>query len=284
MSPSPTRTALLTCAALLGFAANSLLCRMALAPRLIDASTFTAVRLLAGAAMLALLVRKGPAARQVRGAGSWASAAALVGYAILFSLAYGRIGAGIGALILFGAVQLTMIAGGLLRQERPRAGEWLGLAVALGGLVALTLPGQDVPDLLGACLMAAAGVAWGIYSLRGKGGSAPLAATASNFARSVPFALVALAVGAAVGHASARGLAFAAASGALASGVGYTLWYSALRGLTSTRAAIVQLAVPVIAASAAVPLLGEPITARLLGAGAAVLAGIGGAIASRARR
>jgi drug/metabolite transporter (DMT)-like permease len=282
--PTARRTALLTCATLTCFAANSLLCRLALGPRAIDAASFTAVRVAAGAAALALLVRLDPAARQARGAGSWGSAAALFAYAILFSLAYLRIGAGVGALILFGAVQATMIGGGLLKRERPGAAEWLGLAVALAGLVVLTAPGRQAPDALGAASMGAAGIAWGVYSLRGRGVQSPLAATAGNFARSVPFAAAALAIGASQMHAAPRGILLAVASGAVASGMGYTIWYEALRGLSATRAAIVQLAVPVLAAAAAVPLLGERITLRLVGAGALVLGGIALAILARRSR
>jgi drug/metabolite transporter (DMT)-like permease len=266
-------------AALICFAANSLLCRSALGPRLIDAASFTSVRLISGALVLALLVRTS-AGQGARGGGSLASAAALFGYAILFSFSYLRIGAGVGALLLFGAVQATMIGWGLFTGERPRPAEWLGLFVALGGLVALTFPGLHAPDPLGAVLMIGAGVCWGVYSLRGRGVKTPLAVTADNFARSVPFAAAVSVAALASGplHASARGLGLAVASGALASGVGYSLWYAALRGLTATRAGILQLLVPGLAAAGAVVLLSEPITPRLVGAGAVILGGVAVAI------
>jgi drug/metabolite transporter (DMT)-like permease len=272
---------LLTLLALLGFAANSLLCRAALAggaARSIDAASFTLVRLASGALVLALLLRarRRPAAPTEQ-RGSWPAALALFAYAAGFSLAYVRIGAGVGALLLFGCVQLTMLGAGLARGERPRALEWVGLAVALAGLAGLTLPGASAPDAPGALLMAGAGVAWGLYSLRGRGAGDPLAATAGNFLRSVPLAAalwllaLLLAPGA---HASAKGLLLATASGALASGLGYSLWYAALPSLSAARAAIVQLAVPLLAAGGAVLLLHEPLTQRLVLGGAALLAGV----------
>ncbi|MGE6758252.1 DMT family transporter [Corallococcus interemptor] len=269
-------TPLLTLLALLGFAANSLLCRAALsggAARSIDAGSFTLVRLASGALVLALLLRLRRGGRGATRHGSWASALALFVYAAGFSFAYVRIGAGVGALLLFGCVQLTMLVAGLARGERPRALEWAGLAVALAGLAGLTLPGASAPDAPGAGLMAAAGVAWGIYSLRGRGSTDPLAATAGNFVRSVPLALV-LVMLAFAPHLSPKGLLLAVTSGALASGVGYSLWYAALPHLSSARAAVVQLCVPVIAAVGAVLLLGEPLTPRLLLGGTALLAGV----------
>lgn len=257
----------LTCAALVGFAANSLLCRAALGAQTIDAASFTAIRLASGAAVLWVLARGG-----ARGAaGSWASGLALFAYAAAFSFAYLRLSTATGALILFAAVQASMIGYGVAKGERPRALEWLGLAVAAGGLVVLVRPGLAAPDPLGAALMAAAGIAWGIYSLRGRGATRPLAATADNFARALPLALVLLVLARTI---SAEGAALAAASGALASGVGYSLWYAALPHLAPARAAIVQLAVPVIAASGGALVLGEVVTVRFAGATAAILGGI----------
>ncbi len=178
-------TALLTAGAMAAFASNSLLCRAALAEGSIDAVSFTSIRLLSGALMLLALVRgKG-------GGGGWVAAAALAAYAFAFSIAYLRLSAGTGALILFGTVQATLILWGLARGERPRVPEWLGLAMALGGLVVLTLPGLTAPDPMGAALMAASGIAWGVYTARGKGAADPLAANAGNFARSVTFAAIA---------------------------------------------------------------------------------------------
>jgi drug/metabolite transporter (DMT)-like permease len=252
------------------FAANSLLCRAALGPERIDASSFTALRLGSGALTLALLTARSPRAR----GGSWASAVALFAYAIAFSFAYRLIPAGSGALILFASVQATMIGRELVRGDRPHRREWLGLAIALAGLLALTRPGLHAPDPLGAALMAAAGVAWGVYSLRGRGAPHPLGATADNFARSVPLALVPLILPLAPLKLSAVGVLLAVASGAIASGLGYVAWYAALRGLSGSRAAIVQLAAPPLAAAGGVLLLGEALELRLLVGGAAILGGI----------
>jgi drug/metabolite transporter (DMT)-like permease len=274
---SRVRTAALTVAALLGFAANSLLCRMALGPRLVDAATFTSIRIVSGALMLLLLVRAAGAARErapVMGVGSWTSAAALFGYAAAFSFAYLRIGAGVGALLLFGAVQATMLAWALREGHRLRWNEAAGLLAALAGLVALVRPGMSAPDPAGALLMIGAGVAWGAYSLRGRGTARPLATTASNFARAVPMALALSLAGLGVAHLSLRGSLLAVASGALGSGVGYSLWYAALRGLTATQASVVQLSVPVLAAAGGVAMLGEALTPRLLACGMAILGGV----------
>jgi drug/metabolite transporter (DMT)-like permease len=275
------RTAALTAAALLGFAANSILCRMALQPRLVDAATFTTIRIVSGAVVLVLLART--SVRAEASGGSWASAAALFAYAAAFSFAYLRIGAGVGALLLFGAVQATMLIWALRSGERLRPLQWLGLAAAIGGVVALVLPGLSAPDPIGAGLMLAAGVAWGVYSLRGRGTARPLAATAANFVRTVPFTLALSLAAPGPIAVSPRGAALAAASGALASGVGYSLWYAALPGLTAARAAVLQLLVPVLAAAAAVALLGEPLTTRLVAAGAAILGGVALAIGARRR-
>jgi len=277
MLSSRVRTAGLTVAALLGFAVNSLLCRMALGPRLVDAATFTAIRIVSGALMLLLLVRAAGASRDgapVMGAGSWTSAAALFGYAAAFSFAYLRIGAGMGALLLFGAVQATMLAWALREGERLRWNEAAGLLAALAGLVALVRPGMSAPDAAGALLMIGAGVAWGVYSLRGRGAARPLAMTASNFARAVPMALALSLAGLGFAHLSLRGILLAVASGALSSGVGYSLWYAALRGLTATQASVVQLSVPVLAAAGGVAVLGEALTPRLLASGMAILGGV----------
>jgi drug/metabolite transporter (DMT)-like permease len=276
------RTAGLTALAMGAFAANSLLCRSALASGAADAFSFTSVRLGSGALMLGLLARGGSGSSC---AGRWPSAASLFAYALAFSLAYTRIPAAVGALALFGAVQATMIGWGLLSGERPRAGEWLGHALSLAGLLGLTLPGLAAPDPLGTGLMIAAGVAWGVYSLRGRGGAQPLAANAAAFARAVPFALAASAAGllAAPPRVTNAGLALATASGALASGLGYAIWYAALRGLSATQAAVVQLSVPPLAAAGAVFLLDETVSVRLAVCAAAILGGIALALASHRR-
>lgn len=266
------RTATLTAASLVCFAANSLLCRAALRPRLVDPATFTTIRIASGALVLALVLAL---ARRARPAGGSAgSALALFGYAAAFSLAYVRIGAGVGALLLFGAVQATMVGWTALRGARPRPVQGVGLALALAGLAWLALPGAGAPDPLGAALMLGAGVAWGAYSLRGGGGRDPLATTAHNFLLGVPLAL---ALSAALAHgtsASGEGAALAVASGALASGGGYSLWYAVVPSLGATRAAAVQLAVPVLAGAGASVFLGERLTVHVAAAGLTILAGI----------
>lgn len=267
------RIAVLTALALLAFAGNSLLARVALRDTPIDAASFTAIRIASGALALWLIVRLRCPDSGAR-AGSWASAAALFAYAAAFSFAYLSLTAATGALLLFGAVQVTMIGAALARGERLRPVQLAGVFVAFGGLVALLLPGLTAPPLLGAVLMIAAGIAWGVYSLRGRAAGDPTRVTAGNFLRATPMAL-ALAV-AALPWASIdpRGALLALASGALTSGVGYAIWYAALPALSATRAATLQLSVPVITALGAVLLLSEPLTLRLLLCGLAVLGGI----------
>ncbi len=273
--PVLARTILLTAVALVAFAGNSLLCRLALVERHVDAASFTGVRIASGALVLLALALARP--RGSTTPGRWSSAAALVLYAAPFSYAYLRLGAGVGALVLFATVQATMIGWGIARGERPRALVWVGLALAIAGLLVLALPGASAPDVVGVLAMIVAGVGWGAYSLVGRATPGdPLVATAGNFARAVPFAAVIVGAQALLAplHADARGLALAAASGALASGVGYAVWYAALRGLTATRAAIVQLLVPVLAAGGGVALLDESVTPRLVLAGAMILVGV----------
>jgi drug/metabolite transporter (DMT)-like permease len=273
---------LLTAAALLCFAGNSLLARAALGVTLgaahADPATFTALRVVSGAAALALLA----AGRGRRPAGgSWVSAAALLGYAAAFSLAYVRIPAGVGALLLFAAVQITMIGIGVAQGARPTRPQWLGILVSLGGLAYLTRPGTHGADALGATLMVFAGVAWGVYSLRGRTARDPLATTADNFVRATLLALPLLAafVLAEGARLTAPGAALALASGALASGGGYTLWYAVMPSLGATRAAALQVSVPAIASAGGVMLLDEPLTLRLVVSAAAILCGIGLTIA-----
>jgi drug/metabolite transporter (DMT)-like permease len=261
---------------------------MALASDLIDPVVFTVIRLGSGVAILVPLSALMSEPRQeARLSGSWKSGLALFVYAMAFSLAYVSLETGVGALILFGSVQATMIGAALRQGERPRPQEWVGLVVAMAGLVYLVLPGMTAPNPLGAVLMLASGVGWGVYSLRGKGSLAPVAGTAGNFARALAFAIASLIVGLFMSwevlRASSRGAALAMISGALTSGLGYVIWYIALRDLTATRAAIVQLAVPVIAAAAGIVVLGEEPSARLAIASLMVLGGVGGAILARNR-
>jgi drug/metabolite transporter (DMT)-like permease len=279
---SPPRVFLLTLLAMLAFAANSLLCRAALHGSTIDATSFTTLRIAAGAATLWLIVRlrDGPN----RAAGNWPSALALFGYAAAFSFAYVSLTAATGALLLFGAVQATMIGAGLARGERLRGLQMLGLAFALSGLVGLLLPGLSAPPLPGALLMLAAGACWGVYSLRGKGAGDPLRVSAGNFLRALPFALVLSAAMLPWARLDLAGAALAVASGALASGVGYAIWYAALPALRVTTAATVQLTVPVIAALGGFALLGEPPTPRFVIAAAAILGGIALVVAPWRRR
>ena len=275
------RTLLLTTFAMLAFAGNSLLCRAALRDTGIDWASFTVVRLCAGALTLWLLVRA-TRGRDASGSGDWISAVALFVYAAAFSWAYLALPAGLGALLLFGAVQATMLGYALARGERFSQAQVAGLVLALGGLVGLLLPGASAPPAPAALLMLCAGIAWGVYSLRGRRAGDPLRVTSGNFLRTVPLALALATLTAAGGRIDAAGLTWALASGALASGLGYAVWYSALPGLTASTAASVQLSVPVIAALGGVALLGEPMTMRLALAGSAVLGGIALVIRARA--
>lgn len=269
---SKTKVGLLTVAAMIAFAANSLLCRIALREAHIDAASFTAIRLASGALVLWLIVqwRDGGVGRH----GSWPSAFALFAYAAGFSFAYLTLPAASGALLLFGAVQATMIGYGLWRGERFGVVQSGGLMLACAGLIGLMLPGLSAPPLGGAMLMIGAGIAWGVYSLRGRGGSNPAASTAGNFIRALPFAAALSLMTLSRASLDAAGIGYAVTSGALASGLGYAIWYSALPGLRATNAATVQLSVPIIAALGASLFLNEPITLRLLLAAAAVLGGI----------
>ena len=278
--PGKETTAALTGLTLIAFAANSVLCRLALGGGSIDAASFTTVRLVSGAVTLfviALIGKKRAVWRQ----GRWISAAMLFVYAVAFSFAYLSLSAGTGALILFGAVQATMILAGLMSGERPGAREWGGVAVAIAGVVYLVSPGLTAPSPVGSGLMALAGIGWGVYSLLGRGAKSPLADTASNFLRTVP-AVICVSL-ASIGHLhlSANGVLLACASGAVASGVGYVIWYAALRGLTATRAATVQLSVPVLAALGGVIFLSEAITARLVVSAVLILGGVGVAVTAR---
>ncbi len=284
----PHRVALLTLVAMVAFAGNSLLTRAALRGSGIDAASFTAIRIVSGAVALWLIVALRSRPASARAAGTWGSALALFAYAAAFSLAYLSLTAATGALLLFGAVQVTMITAGLIGGERLTAAQALGLALAFAGLVGMLLPGLSAPPIGGALVMVLAGVAWGLYSLRGRhavaGGSDPTVVTAGNFILAVPLALGlagaawALTTGL---HVDAAGVGLAVASGAVTSGLGYAVWYAALMGLTATTAATVQLSVPVIAAVAGVSLLGESLTLRLVLASAAVLGGIAVVILAR---
>ena len=283
---SQLRLLTLTALAMLAFAGNSLLCRLALKQTATDPASFTAIRLLSGALMLWLVVtlkRRAHLSAMVKPrGGNWPSALALFVYAAGFSFAYVRLPAATGAVLLFGAVQATMIGHGLWAGERFRPLQWAGLVLAFGGLLSLLLPGLSAPPLLDSALMLLAGLAWGIYSLRGKGAGDPTLVTAGNFWRAVPMALMLALVTSQVWSLSmpsqlsldVQGLGYALASGALASGVGYAIWYTALPGLKATQAATVQLSVPVLAAMGGIVFLDELLTLHLMLASIAILGGI----------
>ncbi|MFZ2031721.1 MAG: DMT family transporter [Vitreimonas sp.] len=279
-----SRTAVLTCVALIAFAANSLLCRWALGQHHSDAASFSSVRVVAGALTLCVILLVQSRGTFPKLVPNWRSVAALGAYMLGFSFAYLSLSAGTGALILFGCVQLTMFIVSLRGGEAFSPAAWGGLAIAFAGLIYLVSPGLSAPDPLGAVLMGAAGVAWGFYSLLGRGAKDPLVTTASNFVFLAPFVLVVSAIAFAQMRLSQTGLLLAAASGAIASGCGYVIWYAALRGLSGTRAAVVQLAVPVIAAMAGVALLGEHVTTRLVIASVATLGGVAIVLAQRASK
>lgn len=292
----PAQIFILTLVAMIAFAGNSLLCRLALKQTSIDAASFTLVRIVSGATALWLIIRirrrlmvdrtasplgerspnSSPVTRHsppLQG-GNWPSALALFAYAAAFSFAYKNLSAGTGALLLFGAVQATMIVWGLRKGERLYAVQIAGLVVALSGLVVLVFPGLSAPPLSQSILMLGAGVAWGVYSLRGKGERNPAIATAGNFLRAVPLAAIASLILLPSVRLDRAGIGYAMLSGAIASGLGYVIWYTALSGLKATIAATVQLSVPVLAAAGGILLLGEPITLRYLVASIAVLGGI----------
>ena len=267
-----TRVFTLTLLAMIAFASNSLLCRAALKETSIDAASFTFVRIFSGAAALWLILTTRRTTSQ--SSGNWISALALFAYAAAFSFAYNTLSAGTGALLLFGAVQATMILWGFGKGERLDPIQIAGLVVAVAGLVLLVLPGLSAPPLIGSILMLSAGVAWGVYSLRGKTAGDPIAATSGNFLRAVPFAALVSVIMLPKMHLDSLGVIYAVISGAITSGLGYVIWYAALTGLKAASAATVQLSVPVLAATGGILLLGEPITLRYVIASVAVIGGI----------
>jgi drug/metabolite transporter (DMT)-like permease len=276
-------TAVLTFLAMFAFAANSVLCRLALGEGHIDAASFATVRVVSGAIVLFAFVSyrsEGPVPRDA----DWQAAMALFVYMLFFSFAYLSLGAGTGALILFGAVQMTMFIAALRSGEAFSAVSWAGLLCAFAGLIYLVSPGVTAPDLRGAVMMAIAGIAWGAYSLRGKKAANATRATAWNFLLSVPLVLLSSLIFTNQFHATTTGVSLAIASGVIASGAGYVIWYAALRGLAATSAATVQLSVPVIAAIGGVLLLSEDVTLRLVVASIATLGGVALVLAQRSTR
>jgi drug/metabolite transporter (DMT)-like permease len=273
---------LLTALAMVAFAANSILARLALATAGAEPATYTGIRLAAGALTLGLLLLLRD--RRLTVAGSWAGAASLFAYAILFSIAYVLLGAGTGALILFASVQIGILGWAIYKGDRPGLLEGLGLLVALAGLAYLVSPGLVAPSPLGAVLMAGAGFGWAAYTLIGRGSASPLVDTAGNFIRTLPIAVVLIVVGALLQAPSPLAAVYALGSGAIASGLGYAVWYAVLPSLSRTRAAIVQLTVPAIAAAGGVLLIGEPLTLRLAVSTILILGGVAGALLAGDRR
>lgn len=273
-------TLLMAGIAMLAFAGNSVLCRLALADTRIDAASFTVLRIVSGAIVLWLLLSLRKRARPA--SGNWAGALALTVYAAAFSFAYVRLDTGTGALLLFGAVQLSMLAFGLFRGERLSPAATAGLVLATIGVLALLLPGSSAPPLGSALIMLVSGLAWGAYSLLGRGSVDPLATTADNFLRSVPLVLLAALPFLDQISWDATGALYAVLSGALTSALGYAIWYSALRGLGAMQAASLQLSVPILAAVAGVLLLGEPLSLRMLVAAVAVIGGLAIVLKARA--
>lgn len=276
------RTVACAVLALIAFAANSVLCRLALRDAAVDPATFTTIRILSGAVTL-MLVAWATGADRSGALGSWKPAMLLSLYAVSFAFAYVSLSAGVGALILFGSVQVTMLFAAVSQGERPHPLQWLGVVVALGGLVYLVRPGLSAPPFGGAALMSSAGVSWGFYSLSGRGAQNPLTQTTSNFARALPMVMLISMAWLPRIHFEPRGAALAIASGSVASGLGYVVWFTALRGLTAVRAAVVQLAVPILAAAGGVIVLAEPVPARLPIASMLVLGGIAVTIVGRDR-
>ena len=268
---------MLATVAMIAFAANSVLARLALGAGDMSAAGYTGVRLLSGAITLgAILYLHSPKTDRprVKIAGSWRGAAALLGYALAFSIAYIMLGAATGALILFASVQMGMLAWAILTGDRPGLLEWLGFGLAFVALVLLVSPGLVAPPLLGTALMVIAGLCWAAYSLMGRGSRAPLADTAGNFIRCVPVALLLTIAGELTHTSTVIGLAYAMASGAVASGMGYAIWYAALPRLARTSAAFVQLTVPAIAAAGAIVFIGEQLTGRLVFSSAGIIGGV----------
>jgi len=266
-------------ASLAAFAGNSVLCRAALGGAAIDAATFSLVRFGSGA--IALLVVLGLKERRPTLGGTWTSALVLFAYAVPFSYAYLTLPAGTGALLLFGSVQVTMMAVALASGERPTAQQWIGLTAAFGGLVYLTRPGLAAPPVVGCLLMITAGAAWGVYSLLGRASVRPIAQTAGNFLRVSPLIAAAWLLDRPHWHVSRAGVVLALVSGVVTTGLGYVIWYYVLPGLTATRAAIVQVAVPVLAALGGVLVMNETVTMRLALSAVMVLGGVGLAVGSR---
>jgi drug/metabolite transporter (DMT)-like permease len=268
------RTLFATSLALIAFAANSILCRLALDGQSIDAASFAIIRLSSGAVALAVICKTVGGNQHSSSEGKWPAALMLFLYAACFSFAYITLDTGTGALILFAAVQLTMIGVAVATGDRPHFMEWVGLLIAFSGFVYLVYPSVTTPSFAGFILMTVAGMSWGAYTILGKGSRNPLADTSRNFRFTLPFLIVLAVFAVQEAHVSPEGILWAVLSGALASGVGYTIWYMALAGLSTTQAATVQLMVPVLAAMGGWIFIGEAVSLRLAFSAAAILGGI----------
>ena len=268
------KTLIFTSLALIAFAANSVLCRLALGEKTIDASSFTTIRLLSGAIVLLLITGISSNKSKATTKGSWSASLMLFLYAITFSFAYITLDTGTGALILFGSVQITMILLSLISGNRLHIIEWTGITISFAGFVYLILPGVSTPSTTGFLLMTTAGIAWGIYTLKGRGSNNPLTDTAYNFFRTIPLVIILAIVTLQNAQYSFEGIVLAVLSGGIASGIGYAIWYVALGGLSSTQAAVVQLLVPVIAAFGGVIFVSEVVTLRLTISATMILGGI----------
>jgi drug/metabolite transporter (DMT)-like permease len=277
------KTLFCTVLAMIAFAANSVLCRLALGSHAIDASGFTVIRLLSGAVVLSAILQFHRGNKTSRSRGSWTSGIMLFLYAVAFSFSYVTLDTGTGALILFGSVQITMISMSVLSGYRLRRTEWSGALIALGGFVYLMLPGVTTPSAAGFTLMTVAGIAWGIYSLKGRESDNPFTDTAGNFLRTVPFVIILTIAAIPYSHYTNEGIVLGALSGGITSAIGYIIWYAALRGLSATLAAVVQLSVPVIAALGGVIFMSEAITLRLALSAVIILGGILLVILGRSR-
>ena len=273
----------LTTLALVAFAGNSVLCRLALKDGSIDAASFSTVRLVSGAIALLVILYATNRGTRPASSGSWMSATMLFLYAVCYSFAYVSLDTGIGALILFGMVQATMVTGALWAGDRPTVAEWIGWLLAMSGFVYLVSPGLTAPSPVGSVLMGIAGIGWGIYSLRGRKEPYALSATTYNFVRSVPLVLVVSALSLKEMHLSTNGIVLAILSGAITSGIGYAIWYTALRSISTMQAAMVQLSVPVLAAAGGVIFLAESVSVRLIFSGLLILGGIFLAIFSKSK-
>jgi drug/metabolite transporter (DMT)-like permease len=268
------KTSLLSCLALIAFAANSVLCRLALDNRSIDASSFTVIRMLSGVIVLFIIFKLKATKNEVLSKGSWSASIALFIYAISFSYAYLSLDTGTGALILFGSVQITMIFVSMISGARLHITEWGGAVIAFTGFIYLVFPSISTPSLYGFVLMTISGVSWGFYTLTGRSTKNPLMDTTYNFIRTIPFVALLAIITTDYANYTHEGIVLALLSGGITSGIGYTIWYIALRGLTSTQAAVIQLSVPVIAAMGGVLFVSEALTFRLIISTGIVLGGI----------